>query len=255
MQRRASFFPIFYLFLVLAIIVFILARNGVFTGMTGFFESATVPLQRFTFGIFNSESKQSEEEKLREENRNLLVQLAKQEELEKENKALHDQFQAEKISTQELLPAKVIGRSNDQFIIDKGSSDSIKPGNVLVFKDNLIGKVIKVSAHLSVVHLVTHPTISFTAEAVKTETLGVINGRGGTSFIFGNIVLSDKLEKDDLVVTRGDVDEHGQGFPSELVVGKITAVYKQPSALFQSAEVKSLVDFGKLSTVFILINN
>lgn len=255
MQRRATFFPIFILFLFLSGIVFFFAQKGAFSGLTGFFEQATVPLQRLTFGLFHAEGTLSEEEKLREENRNLLVQLAKQQELEKENRALHDQFESVKVPTQQLLPAKIIGRNNDQFVIDKGSDDGVKPENVIVFKDNLVGKVIKVSGHRSVVHVVTHPEMSFTAEASKTETIGVISGRGGTSFIFGNVVLADKLEKDDLVITRGNVDEHGQGFPPDLIIGKITAVYKQPSALFQAAEVKSLVDFSKLDTVFVLMGD
>jgi rod shape-determining protein MreC len=70
-----------------------------------------------------------------------------------------------------------------------------------------------------------------------------------------NVVLSEKLEKDDLVRTKGDVDERGQGFPPDLIVGKIISVNKQPSALFQSAEVKSLVDFSRLSTVFVITQN
>jgi rod shape-determining protein MreC len=253
MQRRASFFPIFIIFLLLSGIIFFFARSGAFAGLTGFFEQATVPLQRFVFSTIHSEGELSSEEKLREENRNLLTQLAKQKELERENRALHDQFEATNPVPQELLPVKIIGRNNDQLIIDKGSKENIIPGNIVVYKDNLVGKVVKVSTHLSVVHLATHPTISFTAEAIKTETLGVISGRGGTVFIFGNIVLSEKLEKDDLVRTKGDVDEKGLGFPPDLIVGKIIAVNKQPSALFQSAEVRSLVDFSKLSTVFVLL--
>jgi rod shape-determining protein MreC len=253
MQRRASFFPIFFVFLLLSGIIFFFAQRGAFSGLTGFFEQATVPLQRFVFGVFNSDGELTSEEKLREENRNLLTQLAKQKELEKENRALHDQFEAANTSQQELLPVKIIGRNNDQLVIDKGSKDRIISGNIIVYKDNLVGKVTKVSTHVSVVHLATHPSISFTAEAIKTETFGVISGRGGTSFIFGNVVLSEKLEKDDLIRTKGDVDENGHGFPPDLIVGKIISVNKQPSALFQSAEVKSLVDFSKLSTVFVLL--
>lgn len=254
MQRRANFFPIFFIFLLLAGVIFFFAQKGAFAGLVGFFETATVPVQRFTFGIFNGEGGLSPEERLREENRTLLTQLAKQKELEKENRALHDQFEAGKISTQQLLPAKVIGRNNDQIVIDKGSADNVEAGKIIVYKDNLIGKVAKVSTHLSIVHLITHPATSFTAEEVKTESLGVIKGKGGSLLLFDNVVLSDKLEKNDLVVTKGDIDEHGQGFPPELVVGKITAVYKQPSALFQAAEVKSLVDFAKLHTVFVITN-
>lgn len=254
MQRRASFFPIFFIFLVLSGIIFFFAQKGAFAGLTGFFEQVTIPLQRMTFGIFNSEGNQSPEEKLREENKVLLTQLAKQKELERENRALHDQFEVANPIPKQLLPAKIIGMSDDQILLDKGSDDSVSTGDVIVSKDNLVGKVVKVSKHVSVVHLVTHSGILFTAKALKTETTGVVKGGGGDGLIFGNVVLSEKLEKDDLVVTKGDVDEHGVGFPPDLVVGKIISVNKQPSALFQSAEVKSLVNFFKLSTVFVLKN-
>lgn len=255
MQKRTTFFPIFIIFLLLAGIVFFFARNGAFAGLTGFFERVTTPLQRATFGIFHPTGKQSEEDKLREENAKLLTQLAKQKELEKENRALHDQFEVSTPTPKELLPAQIIGRSTDQVILDKGSADGVTTGDIIVVKDNLVGRVTKASSHVSVVHLITHSEISFTGQDSKTDALGVVVGRGGNAIVFGNVVLSDKLEKDDLIVTKGDVDEHGQGYPADLVVGKVTAVYKQASALFQSAEVRSLVDFSKLSTVFVITKN
>ncbi|MEK7566640.1 MAG: helix-turn-helix domain-containing protein, partial [Patescibacteria group bacterium] len=57
----------------------------------------------------------------------------KQKELEKENRALHDQFEASKPSPQELLPVKIIGRNNDQLVIDKGSKEGVISGNIVVY--------------------------------------------------------------------------------------------------------------------------
>ncbi len=253
MQRRATLFPVFIVFFILAGIIILFARGGVFAGLTGFFEQATVPLQRMTFGIFHNNSLTSEE-KLREENANLLTQLAKQKELESENRALHDQFEATNPSPTQLLPAQIIGTNADQIVIDKGKSDQVRVGDVVVSKDNLVGKIVTVSQHLSVLSLITSSQTSFTAKEAGNDTPGVVKGLGGGALIFGNVVLSDKLDNNALIVTKGDVDGQGSGFPPDLVVGKITSVNKQPSALFQTAEVESLVDFTKLSTVFIMTN-
>lgn len=70
-----------------------------------------------------------------------------------------------------------------------------------------------------------------------------------------NVVLAEGLEKDDLVSTKGDTDENGLGFPPDLVVGKIVSVNKKASNLFQSADIRSLVDFNKLETVFVITTN
>lgn len=253
MQRRATLFPVFIIFFILSGIIFLFARGGAFSGLTGFFEQATVPLQRMTFGMFHNNSLTSED-KLREENANLLTQLAKQKELESENRALHDQFEATNPSPTQLLPAQVIGMDADQIVIDKGNSDHVRVGDIIVSKDNLVGKIVTASQHLSVVSLVTSQQTSFTAKEAGNDTPGVVKGLGDGALIFGNVVLSDKLDNNSLVVTKGDVDGQGNGFPPDLVVGKIISVNKQPSALFQVAEVRSLVDFSKLSVVFILKN-
>lgn len=252
MQKRATFFPIFLIFLILSVIIFFLAQRGVLGGLTGFLEQMTSPLQKLTFNIFHVSGGQSTEDKLREENKNLLIQLAKQKELEKENKALHDQFETAKLETTKLLPAEIVGMNEDSLIIDKGSSDGVKKGEVVVYKDNLLGKVVAVEKHLSVVNLLTNKDISFTAQTSKTSATGVVNG-GSSGIILGTVVLSDKLEKDDIVVTKGNVDSKGNGFPPGLAVGKIISVEKHPSALFQAAEVKSLVSFSKLKVVFVLL--
>ena len=214
----------------------------------------TVPVQRMTFGLFTHDKK-SELELLREENMRLTTQLAKQQELEKENKALHDQFQIENPKSTSLLPASIIGRKERQLIIDKGTEDQIAVGAIIVYKDNLIGQIVSVSKKQSVVALILDRSTSFTAQDVSTGSLGVIKGKGKETVLLENVLLSDELKKDEVVMTNSDIEEDGTGIPSGLVVGKIISVNKNPSALFQTAEVKSLVDFGKLSTVFVMVQN
>ena len=129
------------------------------------------------------------------------------------------------------------------MIIDKGSTDKIKEGDSIVYKDNLLGKVGKTSPHFSIVYLLNHKGISFTATTTKTEASGIVKGVGDAGIILDNTLLSDKLDQGDTVVTKDQ---------PILVVGKIISVNKKASNLFQSADIKSLVDTQKLKMVFVL---
>jgi rod shape-determining protein MreC len=217
----------------------------------------TVPIQTWMFTTFANApiGGNTSESELQEQNNELRKQLAKMQELERDNKALRDQFQMTTPVARDLMPATVIGNTSDQIMIDKGSDDKVAVGDVIVVKDNLVGKVDKISPRVSVVKLITHPTTSFTAQTAKSDAIGVIKAKGGDSITLENVVLSDKLENDDLVLTKGDVDERGGGFPPDLVVGKIISVSKKDSNLFQVAQIRSLIDFNKTRIVFVVANS
>lgn len=263
MQRRRNLFPVFFIFFIISLLLLIFSTT--FKGVTGFFELAMIPVQRSTLGLFQSFGSKgvtSTLAKLQEENNTLIGELAKEKELEKENQALRDQFHTDKPSPQTLLPAHVIGMASfvpgdtslDEIVIDKGKKDGLHVGSVLVYKNNVLGKIARAASYMSTVALITHAGSIFTAQTLKTSVLGIINNTGGGDIVFTNVVLSDKLEKGDIVVTKGDIDKNGNGYPPNLVVGKITSVNKKASALFQAAEVQSLVDFTKLHTVFVITN-
>ncbi|EKD64909.1 MAG: hypothetical protein ACD_50C00249G0001, partial [uncultured bacterium] len=68
-----------------------------------------------------------------------------------------------------------------------------------------------------------------------------------------NVLPSEHLKIDDLILTKGDLDINGIGIPPNLVVGRIESIEKIPAAIFQKAELKSLLDFDRLSVVFIVV--
>lgn len=249
MKRVKSVFPIFLLFLILSTIIFFFFQAP----LTQPLQQITLPVQKWAFTTLAPvNASQSNLEKLQQENDELRKQLAKTKEMERDNKALRDQFELSDPDPKDLLPASVIGMSDDTIIIDKGAVDQVTVGDVVVVKDNLVGKISKVSPRISVVQVISHPSTSFTAEAVKSTAIGVIKATGGDSIYLDNVILSDTLEKNDIVQTKGDVDASGAGYPPELIVGKIESVSKQDSNLFQQAKVKSLIDFSKLRMVFVI---
>ena len=252
MKRAKTILPIFLLFVALSFFILLFIQ----TPLQQPLQSITLPIQKWVFTTYESVPLVNpvNESEVQKENNELRKQLAKTEELKRDNKALRDQFQTSNPAPRTLLPAVVVGVRDGTILIDKGEKDSIQIGDIVVLKDNLLGKVSKVSPHVAVVTLIIHPDTSFTAETSKTAAIGVIKANNGEGITLENVVLSNKLEKDDLVVTKGDVDEKGGGFPPDLVVGKIISVNKQASSLFQSAQIRSLVDINTVRMVFVAVN-
>lgn len=192
------------------------------------------------------------QQQLEQENNQLHIQLTQMQEIQKDNQALHDQFRTSRPAPQALLPADVVGIQQTSIVIDKGAQDGIQVGNIVVAKDNLIGKITKTTSHISLVTLLNAPSTSFTAETVKTSAIGIVKALDSGTIILDNVVLSDRLEKNDIVVTKGDMDIQGHGYPPKLIVGKIISIDKQASSLFQEAKLESLIAISQLRMVFVM---
>jgi rod shape-determining protein MreC len=100
----------------------------------------------------------------------------------------------------------------------------------------------------------TNSTSLFTAKTLNTQAQGVVKGQGGGGVVLDNVVLSESLKKDDLVLTNGDINTQNSGFPPDLTVGKIISVSKNPSDLFQKADIQPLIDLESLEKVFVVVN-
>lgn len=211
---------------------------------------------------FSKPSDNKRIQQLEQENAALQKQLVNQTQLQNENNALRDQFQTTSPQPSTLLPAQVIGAlhfipgvtSLESIIIDKGKKDAIKIGQTVVYKNNVVGKISTISDHMAVVLLVSNTSLSFPAKTSQTNALGILRGKGNGEMILEQVVLSDTLKTTDVVVPFLDATGQNTSFAPNLIVGKIVSVDKKTSNLFQQAQVKSQIDFAKLSMVFVLVN-
>ncbi|SRR5260221_2047052 len=193
---------------------------------------------------------------LKAENLLLRSELVKEKELQQDNQALRDQFTTTSLQPTALLPAHIIAAPNflpnitypDTFVLDIGYLDNVKKGMAVVYKDNLIGVVTQATSHTTQVMLIAKKQTIISAKNLETNALGVIKGQGSGDMTMENVLLSDTLHVGNTIVTNQGM------YPPNLVIGKITSVDKNPSALFQQASVKGLVDFEKLTIVFVLIH-
>lgn len=263
MQKRRNLFSYFLVFLFLSLVIFAVSKVSFFKPVNSFAGVILSPFQAITYGVYSKITnigESSELKSLKKENATLIKKLVDQSKITEDNKALRDQFQTESIKSSLLTPANVIGAPGfipgvsvpQSLVLDRGENDEVRVGNAVIYKDNVVGKVIKTSSFLSTVMLITNSSSSFTAITLATKGLGVVKGQGSDEILLDNVLLSDSLKKEDTVLTKGEVNQNGSGFPPNLVVGKITSVSKSASDLFQKAEIKSFVDFANLDKVFII---
>jgi len=165
--------------------------------------------------------------------------------LEKENTALKNQIGVTSPNTYTLIPAYTIGFDRYLFI-NRGEVDGVKKGMAVLSRDILVGVVSEASPKTSKVLLSTDPDSKIPVKTVKTGAKGILLGQFGSSIVMDKVVQSEELTSGDTVVTSGEGN-----LPRGFVVGTIEKVNKQEKELFQKAEVKPLIDFGRIEYVFV----
>jgi len=262
MQKRGALLTTFLFFLLLSALLLFLFRQTFIPVSGALFERVTLPLQQSLYASFAGLFlRAGQSERVAEQNRELAKKIIDQSELQKEVKALRDQYDLNLVPAKQLLPAQVIGMKSfipgvslpEEVIINVGSSQGVKKGQTVVLTNNIVGNIARVSEKRSLVSLITNKTQSLTVKTVKTGAVGILKGKGNGMLVLENVVLSEKLEKGDIVATRGDVSLDGTGYPPDLVIGRIASIDKKASDLFQTAEVESLINFTSISTVFVII--
>jgi rod shape-determining protein MreC len=264
MQKR-SFVSYFLIFFILSLLIFGAAKVGFLNPLSSFLKDIFSPVQALTYETFNKVTGFGDNVQigtLKAQNFALTKQLVDQNRLIGDNKALRDQFQTASPKSPGLIPADVVGAPGfipglsvpESLILNRGTNDGVKTGDAVVYENNLVGEVTQVTVNLSSVTLLTNSVSLFTAKTLATQALGVVKGQGGGEVVLDNVVLSDSLKKDDLVLTKGDVNVQNSGFPPDLTVGKIISISKNPSDLFQKADIQPLVNFSKLEKVFVVVN-
>jgi len=262
---KSSFTSYFLVFFILSFLIFGASKTGLLNPLDSFFKTIFSPVQALTYQTFTKVTdfgQNSQILMLKAQNLILTQKLVDQTKLIADNEALRDQFQTASPRSANLVEADVVGAPGfvpglsfpETLILDIGTNDGVRVGDAVVYKNNLVGKITQASANLSSATLVTNSSSQFIAKTLETGASGVAKGQGGGEIILDNVVLSDNLKKGDLVLTTGAINLQNSGFPPDLTVGKIISISKNPSDLFQKAEIQPLIDFTNLQKVFVVVN-
>lgn len=150
--------------------------------------------------------------------------------------------------------ATVIGQDPSPFLhyvmINRGSDDGIRRGMPVVAQQGLVGRVAQVTANAARVELITDPVVQVSVRLQPSDVDGVLVGSITGDLIIDLIPLDATVEPGDLVFTSGI----GGAYPGNILIGQVSNVRQEATALFQTATVQPIVDFTRLEIVLVIVN-
>lgn len=149
--------------------------------------------------------------------------------------------------------ANVIGSDISPYsrylVINAGRLQGVREGLAVVGGSfGLIGRVGIVNETTSQVQLLVDPLSSINVVLVGSRATGTVSGQSDGSLKLGNVLQSDEIIVDDVVVTSG----LGGLLPRLLPIGRVERVTSTDAQLFKEAVVRSAVDFNRIESVLVI---
>lgn len=214
----------------------------------GLYSSGQVLGSQFHF-IFAARFAAKENKALQEQIGELLSENANLRRKLSETESLLEAEHALDPKVYNLLTARPIGL--DRFLkIDKGSKDSVKKNQAVVFKDNYLGRVLSVSEKSADVALSTDPDSKLSVFSVNKDgkAKGILLGQFGSEMLMDKILHEEPVVAGDLVYSEGI-----EGFlPRGLILGRVSEVIQKETQVFKQAKVKPIFDIRDLELVFLI---
>lgn len=191
------------------------------------------------------------EELLDAENRRLRGELIGQEELRRENERLKGLLAFREQTGAPTVAARVIGVDATSWFqtvtIDKGSSDGINEGAVVVNEQGAVGRVVRSASRSSRVLLISDASSAVATLVERTRSRGICRGTGA-GLVLDYVALPEDVVVGDVIVTSG----LGGVFPKGLPVGVVVSVVRGGFSMFQTIQVAPAVDFARLEEVLVV---
>ena len=154
------------------------------------------------------------------------------------------------------VEAKVINnstnRSNNYITINRGSLQGVGKGMGVICSSGIVGKVVFVGPHMSIVQSLLHKDSRFSAMLSKNKEIGYIEWSDDLDPHKG--FLKDVSNNAQPHVGEEVVTSEFSLFPAGIPIGKVSNLRTKNSGFALNMEVKLAVDYGKLQYVNVVIN-
>ncbi len=161
----------------------------------------------------------------------------------------------------ETTAAQVIANGVSNFewtiTIDKGSSDGIADEMPVVAAAGLVGHVVRVTPSSSIVQLIIDPESFVAGRLDGSGETGLLEGEGDGDLRMSQVEADIQVLPDERVVTAGyrfgGVAE--SLYPPNVLIGTVSRVLSDDSALEKFVTVRPAVDFSTLSVVLVVLSS
>ena len=154
------------------------------------------------------------------------------------------------------LPAKVVNNTVSQqmnyITLHRGSNEGVKKDMAVVGPQGVVGTVIDVSENFSRVMSLLHRNSKVSSMLKKSKIIGSVewDGKDPHYVTLRNIPKSTPVAKGDSVVTS----IYSANFPSDLMVGRVDEISKDPGSNFYIIRLKTATEFYSLEYVNLVDN-
>ena len=156
-----------------------------------------------------------------------------------------------------VVAAKVINRGSsatfkETITIDVGSRAGISRNMTVISDGGLVGVVKSVSSDTSVVLLMNDPSFKMGVRIAGTQSIGVLSGQGGNSYLLQLLDATGEIKLGDKLVARGS--DGGRPFVPGVPVGTVVEVQSNSSSITQNADVTASANLDRIGIVAVVVS-
>jgi rod shape-determining protein MreC len=267
-----------WVLLVLALAFLILSGSGLFGPVEGVLSYVVSPIEQglaFVIQTFSSagqttrdiQNLQQQVQELRSANEALVQENFRLREYQAENEELRRKLNfVQKNPTYGYIGADVIERGCTDFpcgetvgqdtnpylryiIINTGTRDGVAVGMPVVTGGAaMVGRIARTTPNLSYVQLINDPQSQLAVMTQQSRVLGIAESTQKGSLYLTHVLPDEVISEGETIITSAI----GGLLPRGLIIGQIESVTYHESELFQSATIRTAIDFRRLETVLVV---
>lgn len=261
-MKKISFLIFFSVIIIIFSLLFFKSKgsfSSVDSGLTKIFQPVGIIFVSSSNGIKglfsnlgNIGNLQKDNKELRSQINELESEVARMTVAEKENESLKRELNFKTNSGFQTITASITffdpTNLRESIMINKGAQDGIKEKMATTSEGFLIGRVSEVYSNSSKILLITDPMSSVPALLPEVNAAGLVQGQVGMGLRINQIPQETDLKKGNVVVTSG----LGGEYPKGLIIGKIENITKKNNSIFQTASLRTSINFKSLERVQII---
>src|SRR6266508_611781 len=215
------------------------------------------PIGNFFTGLAHVGSLRAENDRLKAQLREAHVKAAESTTKDRRLRELPQLLKMkEQLSLRRTVTATVIGVSVSNFEwtvnLDKGSADRIKVDMPVISGDGLVGHVVTVAPHVSVVQLIIDPDSAVAGRLSSSGETGLVIGQRNHPLTMDLVNPNANVAANEQVVTAG---YQGGLYPPEIPIGFVSHIYTRPGSLTKTIELTPAGDFSALEVVLVVVRS
>ncbi len=134
------------------------------------------------------------------------------------------------------------------LMVDRGSADDVRPKDVAVTREGVVGQVYAVSDHTARIVPLSDPASGISVLVRRSRETGILKGLGEWRCELRYLHPDAAVRPGDQVLTDG----RGDIFPKGLRVGTVTSVRADPNTPGKLAEIEPAAELRKVEEVLLL---